>query len=346
MAVTAGAPLRRGALPFVAWIPRGRAATLAVYILRRLLWMVPVLFFMILITFVLMHLAPGGPWDREGRQLSPAVINNLNIKYGLDKPLWQQFVLYVWGAVHFDFGDSLQSPGQHVSTLLLESWPYTFTLGAVTFILMVPVGVGLGVLAALRQNTWTDYAALGMATVFASTPNFVVGIILIILLAIGMNHLTAGTFYLPTGGLPQPWNPLQGELIMPVITLGALPTAFIARLARSSTLETLRQDFVRTAWAKGLKGRLVVTRHVLKNSLIPVVTALGYLFAFLITGSFIVETLFSIPGIGRSFVTSIESRDYTMILGTTLLFGFVIALANLVVDILYVFIDPRVRLTD
>jgi oligopeptide transport system permease protein len=161
-----------------------------------------------------------------------------------------------------------------------------------------------------------------------------------------MNKLTDGNFYFPTGGMPQPFNPFQVELIMPVITLAALPTAYIARLTRSSTLDTLRQDYVRTAWAKGLKARLVVMRHVLKNSLIPVVTALGPTFAFLVTGSFITETLFSIPGIGRAFVTSISGRDYTMILGTTILFAVLIALVNLVVDVLYVFIDPRVRLTD
>jgi oligopeptide transport system permease protein len=320
--------------------------TLGIYVIRRLLWMIPVLFFVIVITFTLMHLAPGGPWDREGRQLSPAVVNNLNIKYGLDKPLWQQFVLYIWGAIHFDFGDSLQSPGQKVSTLLLQSWPYTFTLGMVTFVLLVPIGIGLGVIAALRQNTLADYSALGLATVAASTPNFVVGILLIIILSLGLNRITGGTFYLPTGGLPQPYNPFQIELIMPVITLGALPTAYIARLTRSSTLETLRQDFVRTAWAKGLTSRLVVSNHVLKNSLIPVVTALGPTFAFLVTGSFITETIFSVPGIGRSFVQAISARDYTMILGTTLLFAVLIAVMNLVVDVIYVFIDPRVRLAD
>ena len=319
---------------------------MGIYIVKRLLWMIPVLFFVITITFVLMHLAPGGPWDREGRQLSPEVIQNLNIKYGLDKPLLQQFLTYLWGVIHFDFGDSLRSPGTHVSDLLLESWPYTFTLGAVTFILLVPVGIGLGVIAALRQNTAVDYTALGLATAAASTPNFVVGIFLIIIFAVGLNRLTGGTFYLSTGGLPQPFNPLQTELIMPVITLGALPTAYIARLTRSSTLDTLRQDFVRTAWAKGLRARLVVVRHVLKNSLIPVVTALGPTFAFLVTGSFIVETLFTIPGIGRSFVSSIAGRDYPVILGTTILFAALIALVNLVVDVLYVFIDPRVRLTD
>jgi oligopeptide transport system permease protein len=320
--------------------------TLGIYVIRRLLWMIPVLFFVIVITFTLMHLAPGGPWDREGRQLSPAVVNNLNIKYGLDKPLSQQFVLYIWGAIHFDFGDSLQSPGQKVSTLLLQSWPYTFTLGMITFVLLVPIGIGLGVIAALRQNTLADYSALGLATVAASTPNFVVGILLIIILSLGLNRITGGTFYLPTGGLPQPYNPFQIELIMPVITLGALPTAYIARLTRSSTLETLRQDFVRTAWAKGLTSRLVVSNHVLKNSLIPVVTALGPTFAFLVTGSFITETIFSVPGIGRSFVQAISARDYTMILGTTLLYAVLIAVMNLVVDVIYVFIDPRVRLAD
>jgi oligopeptide transport system permease protein len=330
----------------LSWIPRGRGTTLAIYIIRRLLWMIPVLFFVIVITFVLMHIAPGGPWDREGKQLSASVINNLNIKYGLDKPLWQQFLIYIWGILHFDFGDSLRAPGQHVSTSLLVSWPYTFTIGAITFILLVPIGVGLGVVAALRQNSMIDYFALGLATLAASTPNFVLGILLIIGLALGMNRLTGGTFYFPTGGLPQPFNPFQVEVIMPVITLGALPTAYIARLTRSSTLDTLRQDFVRTAWAKGLRARLVVMKHVLKNSLIPVVTALGPTFAYLITGSFIVETLFSIPGIGRAFVTSIAARDYTMILGTTILFALLIAVVNLVVDILYVFIDPRVRLSD
>src|SRR5437660_6578960 len=170
---------------------------LAVFIIWRLLWMIPVLFFVIVITFVLMHLAPGGPWDREGKQLTPQVINNLNIKYGLDKPLPQQFLTYIWGVVHFDFGDSLRSPGQHVSQRVLESWPYTFTLGAVTFLLLVPLGIGLGVVAALRQNSVADYAALGLATAAASTPNFVIGIFLITYSAPGRYRLTAGTFYPP-----------------------------------------------------------------------------------------------------------------------------------------------------
>jgi oligopeptide transport system permease protein len=302
--------------------------------------MIPVLLFVILITFLLAHIAPGSPWDKEGRQLSDATIRDLNIKYGLDQPIWTQFGLYLWNVVHFDFGTSYQHPGQSVNQLILESWPYTLKLGAVSFLVIIVVGISLGVVAALRQNTFVDYAAVALATIGASVPNFVVGIVLIILLSNFLYKFTNMTFYLPTGGYPQD---LQ-HMIMPVATLSFLPIAFLARLTRSATLDSLRQDFVRTAWAKGLRERLVVTRHVLKNSLIPVVTIAGPLFAALITGSVIVETVFQVPGIGRSYVQSIEARDYPMILGTTVLYAGLVALLNLIVDVAYVFIDPRVRL--
>jgi ABC-type dipeptide/oligopeptide/nickel transport system permease component len=203
------------------------------------------------------------------------------------------------------------------------------------------VGVGLGVIAALRQNSVIDYLALGLATIGAATPNFVVGIILIVIFSLGLEKLTGGAFLLPAGG----WG-FDERLIMPVITLAFLPLAYVARLTRASTLETLRQDYVRTAQAKGVVNRNVVLKHVLRNSLIPVVTTLGPTFAFLITGSFVVERIFQIPGIGRMFVDSIQGRDYPVILATTILFTIVIALVNLLVDILYVFIDPRVRLID
>lgn len=335
---TRGAPIR-GALASLP-IPRGRWATLAVFVLRRLLWMIPVLFFVILVTFVLMHLAPGSPWDRAGRQLSPAVIRNLNVKFGLDKPIWQQFLIYIWNVMHLDFGLSYQYQSETVSTLLLRSWPYTFWLGTLAFLVIVPCGIGVGVLAALRQNTWVDFVALGFSTLFASVPNFVVGIILIVIFAVGAYNVTEGNYYLPSGGFA-----FDQHLLMPVITLSVLPIAYIARLTRASTLDVLRQDYVRTAWAKGLVERLVVLKHVLKNSLIPVVTALGPTFAFLVTGSVIVETVFAIPGIGRSFVIGVAARDYPLILATTVLFAIVIAIANLVVDVLYVFIDPRVRMS-
>ena len=338
MALVRGAPLRGALIPLRK--RSGRGWTLGIYVARRLLWMVPVLLFVILITFFLAHIAPGSPWDKEGRQLSDATIRQLNAKYGLDQPIWTQFGLYLWNVIHFDFGTSYQHPGQSVNQLILESWPYTVKLGAVSFLVIITVGISLGVVAALRQNTFVDYAAVALATIGASVPNFVVGIVLIILLSNFLYKFTNANFFLPTGGYPQD---LQ-HMIMPVATLSFLPIAFLARLTRSATLDSLRQDYVRTAWAKGLRERLVVTKHVLKNSLIPVVTIAGPLFAALITGSVIVETVFQVPGIGRSYVQSIEARDYPMILGTTVLYAALVALLNLVVDVAYVFIDPRVRL--
>lgn len=338
MAITEGAP-RRGALLSIK-IPKGRGVSLTLYIIRRILYLVPVLFFVITITFVLMHFAPGSPWDREGKQLSQAVVRNLDAKYGLSDPFLVQYGRYLVNVVHFDFGLSYQYEDQSVSSLILRSWPPTAVIGSLAFLLIVVFGIGIGVIAALRQNTWVDYAAVGFSTIGASVPNFVIGIVLVIVFSVTLYKVTQGSVFLPTGGFA-----LDQHLIMPVVTLAVLPIAFIARLTRASTLEVLRQDYVRTAWAKGLRERLVVTRHVLKNSLIPVVSALGPTFAVLITGSVIVETVFAIPGIGRSFVVAVSSRDYPMILGTVILFALVVAIANLIVDLLYTVIDPRVRLT-
>jgi oligopeptide transport system permease protein len=335
--------LRRGALlprPLLV-ITSSRAGALTIFIVRRILWMVPVVFFVILITFVLMHLAPGSPWDRNGgRQLPQVILNNLDARYGLNKSVSQQFFLYIWNVLHFDFGLSYQYEGRTVSSFLLEGVPYTATLGLLAFIVVVVFGVSLGVVAALRQNSRVDYATMGFASIAASFPNFVVGALMVVVFSVLLYRVTGGNFFLPASDFG-----LDDHLVLPVITLSLLPTAYIARLTRASTLETLRQDYVRTAWAKGLTERKVVIRHILKNSLIPVVTALGPTFAFLVTGSVIVETVFNIPGIGRAFVVAVNSRDYPMILGTTILFSVVIAVANLVVDVLYVFIDPRVRLT-
>jgi oligopeptide transport system permease protein len=318
-----------------------RAGSLAIFIVRRILWMAPVVFFVILITFILMHLAPGSPWDKAGgRQLSQSVVNNLNIRYGLNKPVTEQFWLYLVNVIHFDFGLSYQYEGKTVASLIATGWPYTATIGIVAFLVIVPVGVSLGVLAALRQNSRVDYITMGFATFAASFPNFVIGALMVVAFSVLTYKATGGNFFLPAAGFA-----IDDHLVMPVITLSLLPIAYTARLTRASTLDTIRQDFVRTAWAKGLPERLVVIRHILKNSLIPVVTTLGPTFAFLVTGSVIVETLFTIPGIGRAFVVAIESRDYPMILGTTVLFSVIIAAANLVVDVAYVFIDPRVRLT-
>jgi len=342
LAVTTGRPRRGALLPSrISALTDSRAGSLLVFVVRRILWMIPVVFFVILITFLLMHLAPGSPWDKAGgRQLSQVVINNLNAKYGLNKPELQQFELYLVNVVHFDFGLSYQYENKTVTSLIAEGWPFTAVLGALAFLVIVPVGVGLGVLAALRQNTRIDYITMGFATLAASFPNFVVGALMVVVFSVLMAKWTQHAFFLPAADYG-----LDDHLIMPVITLALLPIAYTARLTRASTLDTIRQDYIRTAWAKGLPERLVVIRHVLKNSLIPVVTTLGPTFAFLVTGSVIVETVFNIPGIGRAFVIAVTSRDYPMILGTTVLFSLVIAVANLVVDVLYVFIDPRVRLT-
>ena len=342
MAVTAGRP-NRGALLTARFsaLTGSRVGSLTLFIVRRILWMIPIVFFVILITFFLMHLAPGSPWDRTGgRQLSAAVTHNLDIKYGLDKPEYQQFGIYLWNVLHFDFGLSYQYENKTVTSLIREGWPYTATLGVLAFLLIVPVGILLGVLAALRQNSRIDYMTMGFATFAASFPNFVIGALMVVVFSVLMAKWTQYAFFLPAANFA-----LDDHLIMPVITLSLLPIAYTARLTRASTLDTIRQDYVRTAWAKGLSERLVVIRHILKNSLIPVVTTLGPTFAFLVTGSVIVETVFNIPGIGRAFVVAVTSRDYPMILGTTILFSIVIAIANLIVDVAYVFIDPRVRLT-
>lgn len=342
MALAAGRPAR-GTLLLARFrdLSHGRGASLAFFVTRRVLWMIPVLFFVITITFVLMHMAPGSPWDRNGgRQLSQDVVNNLNAKYGLDKPIWNQYVLYLWNAAHFDFGLSYQYQGKSVSALLLGGWKYTATVGGLAFALIVPLGIGLGVLAALRQNSRLDYFTMGFSTLSASFPSFVIGSLMVAVFSVGLYKLTGGGWFLPSSDFS-----LDDHLLMPVVTLALLPMAYIARLTRASTLDTVRLDYVRTAWAKGLTERLVVIRHILKNALIPVVTSLGPLFAYLVTGSVIVETVFNIPGIGRAFVTAVSSYDYPMILGTSVLFGVVIAIANLIVDVAYVFVDPRVRLT-
>jgi len=318
---------------------RTRGGGLFLFIFRRVLWMLPIVFFVITITFLLMHLAPGSPWDRGGgRQLSQAVVDNLNIKYGLNLPFWEQFRIYLWNAAHFDFGLSYQYEDKTVAQLIGEGWPYTATIGLLAFALIVPIGIGLGVLAALRQNTKVDYATVGFATAAAAFPNFVVGVLLVVVFAVGAYRLSAGNYFLPAAGFA-----LDDHLVLPVVTLALLPIAYTARLTRAATLEVIRQDYIRTAWAKGLSERWVVVRHVLRNALIPVVTTLGPTLAFLVTGSVIVETVFSIPGIGRAFVEAVASRDYPMILGTTVLFSVVIAVANLLVDISYVFLDPRVK---
>lgn len=277
-----------------------------------------------------MHLVPGGPWDRE-KALAPKVVEALNKRYGLDKPLWEQFVNYIWGVLHGDLGVSYSYSDRTITSILAHGIPKTATLGILAFIFALIVGVPSGVAAALKQNSAIDYSSVLFATIFASVPGFVLGILLMMIFSVVLH-------WLPTTG----WGTFQ-QLLMPVFCLAALPAAQFARITRASTLEVIRQDYVRTARSKGLPESTIRVRHIFRNSLIPVITVAGPELANLITGSFIIENLFAIPGVGRLFVQGIFARDYTLIMGGILFYAIVIAILNLLVDILYAAIDPRIR---
>ena len=300
------------------------------YLLQRTLWIIPVLFAVAVITFVLMHQVPGGPWD-QSKRLPPEALENVNSAYGLDQPLWEQFGRYVFGLAQGDLGVSFRNRNRPVADVLSDGMRVSATLGALALVVSVTVGVGLGVVSALRRNSALDYAAVAFATVGASVPSFILGMLLLVV-------FTGRLHWLPSGG----WGSPQ-QAVMPVLALSALPAAYIARVTRAGMLDVLRRDYVRTARAKGLNERVVVLRHMLRNALIPVLTIIGPLAAMLVTGSFIVEQLFAIPGMGRTFVTSIGARDYGVIMGTTLVYAFVVVVANLVVDALYAVVDPRIR---
>lgn len=303
---------------------------MSTFIIRRLLWIVPVLLVVSAITFLLMHLTPGGPWSRE-KAMPQAAVDALNRAYHLDWPLWRQYVTYVWNASHGDLGPSFKYIGRNVSEIIGQGLPVTAQLGLMALALALIVGIPLGVIAAIRQNNLSDYLCMFFSIVGISVPSFILGILLMVLFA-GTLH------WVPTSGW-QDWH----HWILPTVALTAYPAAQIARFTRASMLEVIRQDYVRTARAKGLAEQVVITTHMIKNALIPIVTILGPITAILVTGSFIVEYLFSVPGTGRLYVQAIGQRDYAMIMGTTLFYALVVAVMNLVVDILYGFIDPRIR---
>ncbi|HVA24690.1 MAG TPA: ABC transporter permease [Chloroflexota bacterium] len=303
---------------------------MAAFLVRRILFLVPVLFFVALMTFVLMHITPGGPWDRE-KPLSPQAVANLNAKYHLDLPPPEQFLLYLWNALHGDFGPSYTHPGQTVSDIIKSGLGITVQLGAFAFMFAILLGLPLGIVAALKHNTLGDYASMFVAVVGCSVPNFVLATFAIVLFA-AVWHL------LPTGG----WDGWRAW-ILPSVALGLGPAAAIARYTRSSMLDVVQQDYVRTARAKGVRELLLIRRHEVKNALLPVVTIVGPTVAYLVTGSFVVEEIFHIPGMGRNFVDSILARDYPMIMASVLLYATAVAVANLLVDLSYAFLDPRIR---
>lgn len=301
------------------------------FIARRVLWTIPVLLLVVLFTFLLMKAIPGGPFTGE-KSIPAEILANMNAKYGLDRPWYEQYFRYIVGMFQGDLGVSMTQKGRTVMDIIGNAFPVSMQLGFQAFLLAVLVGVPAGVIAGLKHNTWMDYGAIFYSTVGWAIPVFITGPILIYIFA-----LKLGWFPTSTWKGPEHW-------ILPTMTLGFSLSAYFARLTRGSILETLQQDFVRTAEAKGLPRRLVIRRHILRNSLIPVVTQAGPLLGFVITGSFLTEYIYAIPGLGRHYIYSVSNRDYSVVMGLAVLLSAVIIVANLVVDIVYGWLDPRIRI--
>jgi ABC-type dipeptide/oligopeptide/nickel transport system permease component len=301
------------------------------FIIRRLLWTIPVLLLVILLTFVMMRQIEGNPFRQSSRAVTPQQQRNLEQKFNLDEPWYVQYAYYVKNVFTFDLGPSLVVRNRSVNDIIREHAPKSVELGVLAFMWAVILGIPAGIFAALKHNSIFDYGLMLLSNVGFAVPSFLVATLLIYFVALEWGLL-------PTNGW-QTWE----HKILPSFALGLFPMAYFARLVRGSMLETLQQDYVRTAKAKGLRWRRVVGVHVLRNSLIPAITATGPLLGFIITGSFVIEVIFSIPGIGRYFVTAVESRDYSVVMGITVLTSVVIVIANMLVDILYGILDPRTR---
>jgi peptide/nickel transport system permease protein len=304
------------------------------YILRRLAGLLFTFLIVSIVTFALMHAVPGGPFDENKQPLPAAAKANILHKYGLDKPVWQQYLRYMWAAVHLDFGIPFQSPTETVSGLIARVWPATLQLAGAVILLSYVLGLFFGIIAAVNQNTWVDRAVTALATLGFAVPNFVVGVWLILIFSVSLH-------WLPTGG----WGTWQ-KMIMPTLVYSLMPMSLVARYTRVNMLESLRADYVRTARAKGLGEKTIIFRHVLKNALLPLITVLGPQIPNIATGSIFIESVFRIPGLGRYFVTSTYNRDYPMIMATMLLAAFLWGFTYLLSDILYTVIDPRVRLAE
>ncbi len=303
------------------------------YIIRRLLVAVPTILLLITACFFLMHFAPGGPFTSE-RPLPPQVLANIEARYGLDQPLWKQLWDYLVNIVlHFDFGPSFKFKDRDVNDIITQGFPISLTYGFLSFIAATSVGVSLGVAAAIKHNSWIDYFAVGLGIAAQALPNFIMGPILILTFTLWLG-------WLPGGG----WNGgAWPYLIMPVIALSTSYMGSIARITRSSMLEVLNSNFIRTAKAKGLPMRAVVWRHALKPTLLPVVSYLGPVFVYVLTGSVFVDIYFSTGGLGQAYVGSALSRDYAVLLGVTILYGALTVIVNLLTDLAYAWFDPKIR---
>ena len=300
------------------------------YIIKRLLWIIPVLFAVSVITFTLMHAVPGGPWERE-KPVSASIQAALNVKYGLDDPIPIQYVRWVGNLLQGNLGPSYAFVDRTVNDIVGEGLMTTLQLGLMAFALSVVVGIPLGIFAALGHNRGPDYVSTGISVIGIAMPSFVLAILLILVFSVALH-------WFPTAGWKGP-----AYWVLPTIALAGFPIAVIARYTRASMLEVTKKDYIRTAQSKGVGGRDVVSRHMIRNALIPVITILGPTLAFLVTGSFIIETVFGIPGVGRYYVTSIFQHDYGVLMAMTILYAFAVAFLNVVVDVLYAFIDPRIR---
>ncbi|MEQ8600777.1 MAG: ABC transporter permease [Devosia sp.] len=302
------------------------------YLAQRLGMMAVTLFAIITLTFFLMHAVPGGPFVSE-RMLAPEIAAALNAKYGLDLPIWQQYLNYLGSIASFDLGPSFKYPGVSINSMIAAGLPVTLQTGLLAIICVVALGVPLGVIAALNRNHWPDTTVMFIATLGVAIPSYVIATVSLYVFALRLG-------WVPTFGLDD-WR----GYFLPVFALSGFWISFVSRLTRSSLLETLEQDYMTTARAKGLKPGQILFKHGLRNSLLPVVTVLGPVVANLVTGSFVIEQIFALPGIGRQFVLSITNRDYTAIMGITIFYAAILMVMILIVDLLYVWLDPRIKLT-
>lgn len=302
------------------------------YLFRRLGETVVTLFLIVTFVFILLRVMPGGPFDRD-KQLPPEVMANIAAKYHLDKPPLMQYMLYLKGVVAGDFGESYKYLGRNVSDIIADSFPASLKLGIYALMISCLIGIPLGIFAAARHNTAWDTGAMMFAMFGVTLPSFLVSAIFILIFAYTLQILPPGLWEGPS------------YYILPVVTLGIRPAAIIARLTRASALEIIQSDFIRTAYAKGLSQKVVLFKHVLKNSLLPVLTYMGPLTADTVTGAFIIEHIFSIPGLGKHFIASVQNRDYPLVMGLALLYSIILVASNLIVDLFFSIIDPRIRLT-
>lgn len=292
--------------------------------------MVVSLFFIVTITFFFMKAAPGGPFASE-RALTPAIEEQMNEAYGLNDPMYVQYIDYLVSAAQFDFGPSFKYVGQDVTDIISRSLPYSLILGVEAILIALSIGVFLGVIAAVKHNKFGDYTAMVIAVLGISVPSFIMATVLQYVFAIKLQALPVARFE------------SFAHTILPAVALATTPLAFIARLMRSSMLDVLNSDYIKTAKSKGLSQRVVTYKHALRNAILPVVSYLGPLVAGILTGSFVIEKIFGIPGLGNEFVVSVTNRDYTVIMGTTVFFSILLLVSILIVDLIYGLVDPRIK---